>query len=153
MQGKTLFLLGVMAFSAVIYSCAEDPECTQEIPYDRIIITFYDKNEFEPEAAEFNIITNSDTILHVDLDSAQEFDAVQLQLNPNSDTSRFTFLTGARTYHVEVSYTRELQWLSAECGPNFFFDNLSVISHTFDSANTVNSSIDASINENIRLYN
>ena len=152
MSLKTILLILVSVLFGT--SCAEDPECTQEVPYDFFTVVFYDKNDYEAKNVKFDFILNSDsTLVYEKQDSSETLSAIRFQLNPNADTSEYYFFTGVKADTLQVIYSRELEWLSTECGPNFFYDGLDGVSETFDSINVVQTIIDASVDENIRLYN
>ena len=149
---RWLFISSIVLF----FSCSEDPDCSQDIPHDQIIVTFYDKDELELKQAEFDYVFNADgTFIHNkdSADAPDSFSSIQLELNPSSDTSLFFFVTGVKTDTLRLIYSRKMEWLSVECGPNFTYDELMIFDHTFDSASLINSIIEPEIDESVRLFN
>jgi len=134
------------------WSCKEEPECDLEIPYNVLSIGFYDNEGFQKEKVKFDLIiaTGSDSILYTNEDSLDNFSFV---LNPAATEVTYNFITGVRAKSITLSYTKQLVWLSEACGPNFFYDQLTIVSHTFDSAQLIQTGFDHSINENVRIYN
>lgn len=145
-------LVFVIFFLAVWFlSCGNEPDCDLKIPSDRVQIAFFNDEDSTVKSLDFDRIraAGSDSILYGDGDSLSVF---TVYLNPSADTVAYYFVTGVRRDTLVLSYSRELEWLSEECGPNFRYENLEVSYDSFDNLQLVEPVLDYEINENIRVY-
>ncbi|MFY0625195.1 MAG: hypothetical protein JXR07_02790 [Reichenbachiella sp.] len=149
---KAIPLIFLLALFFFCVACSEDPACNQELPYDSLSIGFYDDETFEKVSIKYELILarGSDSILYDSEDSIQVFN---FPMNPSAFEVTFRFVTGVRIDSIVLSYDKQLEWLSEECGPNFRYSGLSIVDHSFDSARLINSEFDLEIDENIRVYN
>lgn len=135
-----------------IGACVEEPDCDLERPYDVVNIVFYDLESGDEDLIKFDqvVVGGSDSIFY---DRADTLSLFQLPLNPAADTVSFFFVTGLVRDSMVIKYDRQLDWLSEECGPFFSYDNLVLLSHSFDSLNFEQPLIDRSVDENIQIFN
>ncbi|PIB36507.1 hypothetical protein BFP72_14415 [Reichenbachiella sp. 5M10] len=138
--------------SAVMSSCKDDPDCSLEQPYDEFVIGFYDERSLELDTLRFDFVSaeGSDTILYNSEDTLSYF---SFKLNPAADSVTYYFLTGVSVDTLQLTYDRDLEWLSERCGPFFNYAKLKVAFHTFDSVSVEQSAIDITVDENIKIYN
>lgn len=148
--------IGFFLFSSIgLFSCENDPDCNLEQPENILKIVFYGVNE-EEEMDSIQVkydlvqVSGSDSILYNRSDTLALFN---LPVNPEVDTLSYFFITGVSRDSITIRYQRKLDWLSESCGPYFKFNDLKIISHSFDSISRTNPSIDKTVNENIQIYN
>lgn len=149
---RSVILFSVIISTISLLSCGEQPECDQETPYDKMNISFYNLEEEKDEEVSFEVIfaSGSDSILY---NNENEESIFTLPLNPTQDMVQYYFITGVRTDSIAFVYTRQLEWLSEKCGPNFKYDQLTILWHSFDSVRMVQPIIDNSVNKNVTIYN
>ena len=147
MRAIIVFCFGLI----LLWSCGKEPDCDLGIPRDNIAIKFYNSEDSTERIMKFLSVSerNSDQVFYTFADSASSYN---LTLNPDLDQVTYVFVSSTSVDTLTLSYTSELQWLSEECGPSFYYDQLEVIgsSYTFDMVSTF---IDVTIDENIKIYN
>lgn len=147
MREVVIICLGIL----ILWACGEEPDCDTGVPKNSITVKFYDSEDSTALYKEFIRVTerSSNTIFYNSSDSLQSF---ELNLNPNVDQLTYVFVSSTSVDTLTLSYTTQLEWLSEECGPSYFYDELHVVSssYTFDLVSTF---IDVAIDENIKIYN
>ncbi|UXP32896.1 DUF6452 family protein [Reichenbachiella agarivorans] len=135
-----------------VISCADDPDCDQELPYDAVHVGFYDYDSLTKTELKFDLVATegSDSLFYDRSDTLAVF---KLNLNPSVDSVTYLFVTGVTIDSLKLKYSRKLEWLSEKCGPTMSYDRLEIVEHTFDSVSLVQPLIDLSVDENIKIYN
>lgn len=135
----------------LLWACSEEPDCNLGVPKNKVTVNFFNTEDSSAHFMKFVRVTerSAETIFYTSADSLASF---ELNLNPTADHVTYVFVSSTSVDTLTLSYTAELEWLSEECGPSFFYDQLNVVgsSYTYDLVSTF---IDVAINENIRIYN
>ncbi|WP_456460660.1 DUF6452 family protein [Reichenbachiella sp.] len=134
-----------------LWACGKEPDCELGTPQSSITVNFYNSEDSTALFKKFVRVTerNSDSVFYNSSDSLSSF---RLNLDPTADRLTYVFVSSTSVDTLSLSYTTELEWLSEECGPSFFYDQLDVVgsSYTYDLVSTF---IDNAIDENIKIYN
>ena len=148
-----LTLATVMLFTL---ACTKEPDCDNERPHDQFVVGFYKQDTEKLERDTLGIVgieALGSEFSFLDEDDTLGLDGYELWLNADSTQVTYIFVSALDDDTLIVSYNKELEWLSEECGPMHRFDDLEIIYHTFDSARVVQRTVNASVNENIRVFN
>lgn len=134
----------------VLIACSKEPDCTLGKPHPTIHVRFY---HIEDSSARFKKFVSvkprdSDSVFYDLQDSLSDF---TLALNPAEDEVTYVFTSSTSRDTLAMRYTRQLQWLSEECGPSFFYDQLEVVGSSF-RYDVASPFINTSVNENIKIY-
>ena len=109
-----------------------DPEAPISITFDSIGVSG------EPPAYP----SYADTTLSV----------LELEVDPDSTTTRFIFITADRTDTLDLGYRVTPSFISVQCGPELLFSELDTLKHTFDSLVIVQTLFDKEVDSNIKIY-
>ncbi|UXX79984.1 DUF6452 family protein [Reichenbachiella carrageenanivorans] len=147
MRETVILCFGIL----MLWACGKEPDCNLSVPKSSIRVNFYNEDDSTAHYMKFVGVTecSTDQIFYTSADSLASFD---LNLNPEAEQVTYVFVSSTSVDTLTLSYTKELEWLSEECGPSFFYDELNVegSSYTYELVSTF---IDVSIDENIKIYN
>lgn len=144
---RKIVLLGLMG---MVLACAEEPDCDLGVSANSIQLNFYNSEDSTTLFRKFVRVIERDTdsIFYTSADSLASF---SLNLSPYADQVTYVFQGSTSEDTITLGYTKELRWLSESCGPNYFYDELTVIGSSF-TYDLSSSFIDAAIDENIKVY-
>lgn len=135
---------------SMLVACSKEPDCTLGRSQSTINVRFYAIEDSSALFMKFLSVKpkESDSIFYKLKDSLSGF---TLALNPARDQVTYVFTTATSRDTLTMHYTRQLEWLSEECGPSFSYDQLDVVGSSFkyDLASPV---INTFIDENIKIY-
>jgi hypothetical protein len=150
---------GNLAIFAVIMgtlACAPDEICFTDnstevrIDFKRIIYPDTDSAFTENDTLVFSQITAVDTdSIFVQMDTLS---SVILPLNTSLDVTTFLFDTEQDAYSLELQYQRTQRLISADCGPEQVFDQLTVEASSFDSLAVIQPSLIDPPVTNVEIY-
>lgn len=147
MRDIVILSLGIL----MLWACGKEPDCDLGRPGSTITVNFYDSEDSTVLLKRFVGVTerSSDSVFYNSSDSLSSF---SLSLDPTVDRVTYVFVSSTSVDTLTLNYTTEFEWLSEECGPSFFYDQLDVVgsSFTYDLVSTI---IDDAIDENIKIYN
>ena len=135
---------------AFVTCCNTIPDCRNEIESNFVKVKFLDSADSTVLAVQFESVEAigvSSTLYSDTLLSAYE-----LELNPAENSSKYTFQLDGSIDILELGYNRHVSIISEECGPKFSYDNLEIITHTFDSVAITSSNVDRTLAEHIEIY-
>ncbi len=117
--GWVLTLFFLICFSA----CTNDEVC-EEATANNLRIGFYAPGETEPVQRPIDSLTvfgleRPDSMIY---DNAYSVLLAELPLDPNNDTTTFVLEFPTETDTLTVTYQRNLNLISVECGFAMFFD-------------------------------
>ncbi|SMD33195.1 hypothetical protein SAMN04488029_1552 [Reichenbachiella faecimaris] len=147
MREVVIICLGIL----VLWACGEEPDCDLEVPENNITVNFFNREDSTQQFMEFISVTERSTD-HVFYNSMDSLTSFELNLNPTVDEVTYVFVSSTSVDTLTVSYTTQLEWLSEECGPYFFYSKLDVVGSSF-TYDLVSTFIDVTIDENIKIYN
>ncbi|MEO9806348.1 MAG: DUF6452 family protein [Reichenbachiella sp.] len=135
----------------LLWACGEEPDCDLGVPQNNIEIQFYSSEDSTAQFMKFVGVTerSTDSVFYTSKDSLSNF---TLNLNPNTSQLTYVFQTATAIDTLTISYNKQLEWLSEECGPTFFYSELEVLGSSF-TYDLTSKFIDVSIDENIKIYN
>ena len=149
MINKNLFVF--IAFSLTLWACNDIPDCNNAGEPNAVIVKFY--NTSDSSALTLAI----DSIKAADTDSifyeAESLSTFNLILDPSQDATTFYFYTPTDTDTISFSYKRVNSVISVECGPGIEFFDITVQSHSFDSAAVKFDFLNIQLTDNIEIYN
>lgn len=135
----------------MLWACGEEPACNLGIPQNNIEVKFYNSEDSTELFVKFIGVSEraTDSVFYTSKDSLSNF---SLNLNPSATQVTYLFQSATTIDTLTVRYVKQLEWLSEECGPTFFYGELDVVGSSFiyDLTSTF---IDVSIDENIKIYN
>jgi hypothetical protein len=142
-------------FLSVILMFACQKEC-DHLPVSRAGLGFYTISN--DQAVKKNV--DSLLIHPVDLPDSiiyawvKNINFVRLPLSPSVDQTSFVIRLNEFTDTLMVQYTRQLYYVSEECGfsVNYFIKSLSSTIHGFDSVTIVQPNVQSVNEEHIRIY-
>lgn len=137
-----------VAFCLIAFSCLDEPDCFQ-LNNNVILLNFKilgGGNDRYPVASVET--PDVDTVF---LEDAVLTSGVPIPLNPYSTTTRYTFFGNDVPHDLVLSYTSQVQFVSADCGERYVFSGLQAAG-TFDSIRLVNSTPTSPASSNIDVY-
>lgn len=147
---RLLFIgLLVLLFSA----CLDDPDCVvTSTNYVRITMKTMNKDTTKADstiAVAFWGITASgtDSVFH----KSDTVSTVSLPVNPGSMETKFRFSYGAKTDSLILGYTKKTEIISPQCGAFLYYQNLRVISTSFEKVTVINPQLATSVTSNIEI--
>ena len=119
---------------AIAVSCLNEPDCYQ-LNNDTAVIYFkiigggsYNVYVKTVQSPASDIIILDDTLGA----------GIPLPLNPKAEETFFTISTDEGDNFLRLGYKRQVQFVSAECGERYYYQELSVLEHDYDSVRVVN---------------
>ena len=89
-----------------------------------------------------------DTIFY----SKPPYSSVELPLNPLEEQATFLFDGVYGDNKIQLGYTRQVQFVSEDCGERYIFADLKILEYDFDSVRIVNPTPTAPASTNIEIY-
>jgi len=123
-----------VCFSLFAASCLNEADCYQlnnnaVVIYFKILGGKVDKFElYTIQSADAGGPFLVDTVVS----------SVALPINPKTEETVFTIAGAYGDYELPVTYTRQVQFVSENCGERYVFTNLNVLENDFDSVLLVN---------------
>ena len=126
---------GLFVFVVIIaVSCLNEPDCYQlnndaAVIHFRIIGGGSDAVQLiSVQSPEADVILYGDTTVS----------SIPLPLNPKTEETLYTIHGADGDNTLQVGYKRQVQFVSEECGERYYFQDLNVSEHDFDSVRIVN---------------
>jgi len=94
-------------------------------------IDLYQKTDKQPKTILFLSITASGYGTTFQLDSVNS-PTLLLPINPNGDTTRFTFNYEGKSDFITVTYASATRIIAPDCGAFTYFSNLGILNTSFD---------------------
>ena len=117
----------------IAVSCLNEPDCYQ-LNNNTVVIYF----KILGGGTDIIPITSVQT---PESDSSYNGDTtlskIVLPLNPKTEETLYTFQGAGVTNTLHFGYTRQVQFVSEACGERYYFQNLDVLNHDFDSVRVV----------------
>src|SRR5215204_2605083 len=124
---------GLLSFVLIIaVSCLNEPDCYQ-LNNDAVVIYFKIIGGGNDAVQLTSMSPDSDSIFTNTTGSM-----ITLPLNPKTEETFYTLngVDGDNT--LQLGYKRQVQFVSEECGERYYFQDLNVLGHDFDSIRIVN---------------
>ena len=126
---------GLFTFVLIIaVSCLNEPDCYQ-LNNDTVVIYFRIIGGAN-DAIQLKSVQSpgSDIIFYGDTTVS----SIPLPLNPKAEETFYTILGTDGGNSLQFGYKRQVQFVSEECGERYYFQDLKVLQHDFDSIRIVN---------------
>jgi len=94
-------------------------------------IDLYQKTDKQPKTVLFSSITVSGYGTTLQQDSVNS-STLLIPVNPNGDTTRFTFNYGEKSDFITVSYSSATRIIAPDCGAFTYYSNLGIVNTSFD---------------------
>ncbi len=157
---KNQFILNIiqvllLATGLVFFSCDKELDCNESTIFPNGKVRFYTITDNKITEVAFNDVSvyglPRDSMLYDHVDNVSE---IALPLSQTQDNCLFVMKTGAGYDTLRFNYTRDLDYISKECGFSMqcTIYKLEFTTHLIDSAQIINPHVPASETENIRLY-
>ncbi len=148
-------LLAAVFLMLLLFSCGDDQVC-EDVTANDLRIGFYETGE---GGQAWTVI---DSLREGSPDRPDEdifekiysVSSLELPLNPSEDTSRFLLDFFTHTDTMTVSYRREKQLISVECGFTMFFE-ITGVSHTSNRITSISIPVDYvtnNLDEHFKVY-
>ena len=126
---------GLFTFVLIIaVSCLNEPDCYQ-LNNDTAVIYFRIIGGGSDAFRLTSIVSpESDSTFYGDT----TYSMIILPLNPKTEETHYTIHRADGENILHFGYKRQVQFVSAECGERYYFQNLDVLEHDFDSVRVVN---------------
>jgi hypothetical protein len=126
---------GLFTFVLIIaVSCLNEPDCYQ-LNNDTAVIYFRIIGGGSDAFQLTSIVSpESDSTFYGDTTLSM----IILPLNPKTEETHYTLHGPDGENTLLFGYQRQVQFVSAECGERYYFQNLDVLEHDFDSVRVVN---------------
>jgi len=135
-------------FSIIAVSCLDEPDCFQ-LNNNSVVIAFKILGAGADEFALVGIISpETDSVFY----GYQIVPSAELPLNPLDVQTRYSFQGVYGDNEIQLGYTRQVQFVSADCGERYIFADLKIMEHDFDSARVVYATPTAPASTNIEIY-
>lgn len=94
-------------------------------------IDLYQKSDKQPKTILFLSIKTSGYGTTLQQDSVNS-PTLLIPVNPNGDTTRFTFNYGEKSDFITVSYSSATRIIAPDCGAFTYYSNLGIVNTSFD---------------------
>ncbi len=94
-------------------------------------IDLYQKSDKQPKTILFLSIKTSGYGTTLQQDSVNS-STLLIPVNPNGDTTRFTFNYGEKSDFITVSYSSATRIIAPDCGAFTYYSNLGIVNTSFD---------------------
>ncbi len=136
-------------FSIIAVSCLNEPDCFQ-LNNNIIVLNF---KILGGESDAFVIVDGitspgTDSAFYAGTSNSQ----IELPLNPMQDATEFVFDGAYGINGLQLSYDRQVEFVSSDCGERYTFSNLKIEGHNFDSIRTVNTTPTRPASSNYDVY-
>jgi hypothetical protein len=126
---------GLFTFTLIVaVSCLNEPDCYQ-LNNDTVVIYFKiigggtDNYQLTSiQSPDTDIVFYGDTTVSI----------IALPLNPKTEETFYTLHGVEGDDTLNFGYKRQVQFVSEECGERYYFQDLDVLEHDFDSVRIVN---------------
>ncbi|HTE30231.1 MAG TPA: DUF6452 family protein [Chryseolinea sp.] len=140
-------------YSIISVSCLDQPDCYQ-LNNNLIILNF---KILGGSSDAYGIVgitaTDTDVVFYQQgPDTVLLTTNAELPLNPLKDDIDFRFYGPEGIDTLGLTYNKQVQFVSADCGERYIFSSMLVSSHTFDSVRVVNSTPGIPPSSNIDIY-
>ena len=126
---------GLFAFTLIVaVSCLNEPDCYQ-LNNDTVVIYFKIIGGGNDVYQLTSIHSpDTDSIFYSNITVS----TIALPLNPKTEETFYTLHGVEGDDTLNFGYKRQVQFVSEECGERYYFQNLDVLEHDFDSVRIVN---------------
>jgi hypothetical protein len=139
-----------------LFSCLDQPDCLRTADTG-LVIAF---RKLEGGARDTVVLyqvtaVGADSIFYSpgnEPDTLKGTNAL-LAVDPFNTETSFTFYFHENQQKLQVGYTREMRFVSDECGSEIFLSSLEILNTTFDSVRVVNRQLTKSRSVNIEIFN
>ena len=94
-------------------------------------IDLYQKTDKQPKTVLFSSITVSGYGTTLQQDSVNS-STLLMPVNPNGDTTRFTFNYDEKSDFITVTYSSATRIIAPDCGAFTYYSNLGIVNTSFD---------------------
>ncbi|WP_420582171.1 DUF6452 family protein [Reichenbachiella sp.] len=147
MREIVILIIGAL----MICACSEEPDCDLGKASNKVTINFYSIEDSTALFKKFIGVTEraTDSVFYNSSDSLSSY---SLNLDATRDEITYVFVASTSVDTLTLRYHTQMEWLSEECGPSFYYEQLEVVGSSF-TYDLVSSIIDNAIDENIKIYN
>lgn len=137
-------------------SCLNEPDCYQ-LNNSNVILFFKilgaGKNlaTVDDQFLSYGIqspAADGDTVFYV----GKAFSSAELPLNPLDEQTTFLFDGVYGDNKIQMGYTRQVQFVSEDCGERYIFAALEILEYDFDSVRIVNPTPTSPASPNIEIF-
>lgn len=143
-------ITGYLLLLTLAVSCLDDPDCYQ-LNNNVLILNYKILGGQNDQVPFIGIETPaSDSVFNALTISG----SARLPLNPTAEQMEFSIVDFYANHNLSFSYSRQIQFVSEECGERYYYSALNVLGHDYDSVRIVNSTPqpETSGNANIEIY-
>jgi hypothetical protein len=124
---------GLFSFVLIIaVSCLNEPDCYQ-LNNDTVVIDF----KILGGGSDVVRLTSIESPEAVVIFSGDTASRIALPLNPKYEETHYTLHGALGDNMLQFGYKRQVQFVSEECGERYYFQDLNVLGHDFDSIRIV----------------
>lgn len=144
---RALFIV----FSGMLIGCNDIEDCAVDPNFGALKIQFFDRvgDVLKTENIDSVKAIGSDTLFFISEDLVS---SLELDLDPFNNNVTYVFFDNLSTDSLVISYTRINELVSPECGPSIAFNDLQVVTHTFDSVAVSNTFFNSNLEDNLEVY-
>ena len=117
----------------IAVSCLNEPDCYQL--NNNTVVIFFRIIGGGDDAVELISVQSPDTD---SIFAASNSSKIVLPLNPKTEETLYTLQGTDGTNTLLFGYKRQVQFVSESCGERYYFQDLDVLSHDFDSVRVTN---------------
>jgi len=118
-----------VCFSLFAVSCLNEADCYQL--NNNAVVIYFKILGGKADLFELYTIQSADAGGPFLVDTAVSY--VALPINPKTEETVFTIIGAYADYELPVTYNRQVQFVSEDCGERYVFSNLNVLENNFDS--------------------
>ncbi len=143
-------ILWVVILVLIVVACNEVVDCSRETkPTARI--SFFKKIDGTPLIISFDTIgaLGSDSIFFTVKDTLSIYD---LPLDPQGNNTAFIFIKESEIDTLDLRYENQFVIIDEDCVPEIAFNNLEILSTSFDSLIIVENRLLIEVENNIKVF-
>ncbi len=143
-------IFGVLLLIFSIAACSEFVDCSRETK-TTAKISFFKKADGTSLEIAFDTITaiGTDSIFFTAKDTLNIYD---IPLDPNSISTTFIFIKASVTDTLNLGYENQFVIIDEDCPPEIAFNNLEILSTSFDSLIIVENRLLIEVENNIKVF-
>ncbi len=154
---SVLYIIQVLLLSTglVFFSCDKELDCNESTIFPKGKVNFYTLTDSKITGVAFDDVSvyglPRDSMLY---DTVDMVSALSLPLSQTQDQSLFVLKIGTGSDTLRFNYTRDLDFISKECGFSMrcTIYKFEFTTHMIDSAQIIYPYVHTTETENIRLY-
>jgi hypothetical protein len=147
-----LFLLLSLLLFPILSGCFDNSDCGTNNT-NVVVVEFFSRETGSALIVNFDsVFAQNNQFDYRSLADRRPLNTYSLPVNPLSDTVTYVFRQAGNDETITITYNRVLNLIHPDCGAEQIYNNIRVVSTTFDSYLSYNNSLRRLNEFNIEIY-